>query len=432
MTNSGVSEVYQADWSPDGRNLAIIRQVEGAWRLEYPIGRVLYSAPGWISHPRVSPDGGRVAFCDHPTRGDNAGRLAVVDAQGRVRHLTESSTLVWGLAWAPAGDEVWFTSERVGGSPGISAVTLEGSVRIVHQSTAFLFLADLSRAGGALVQNISPRMRLEFRAKGAAEATELSWLEWSLARDLTPDGRTVLFDETGPGGGLAQSVYVRDTDGSPAVRLGDGTAMRFSPDGQWVLASGSAKGAALVLMPIGVGQEIHVHLGEIHVHYAGWFPDGRSLCVVGYEPGRRQRMYRYDLERRTAQPFTDEGAGLGFCNVSPDGRFVPAAGPSGAHALYSTEGGDHVPLPSIAPDERPISWTADGSGLYVFERNQVPAPVHLVDIATGRREQRLAISPRQRSGVMGMNSICLAADGETYAASYVQTLGELYAVTGLR
>ncbi len=427
-----VEDVYQADWSPDGRSLAIIRQAEGAWRLECPIGKVLYTAPGWISHPRVSPDGARVAFCDHPTRGDNAGWVAVVDAQGRVRHLTQPNTLVWGLAWAPGGDEAWYTSELVGGSPAICAVTLEGSVRLVHQSTAFPYLADLSRAGGALVMNVLPRMRLEFRAKGAAEATELSWLDWSLARDLTPDGRTVLFDETGPGGGPEQSVYVRDTDGSPAVRLGNGAALRFSPDGQWVLATGRVRGKELVLMPIGVGQEIHIPLGGIHAHYAGWFPDGRSLCITGYEPGRRHRLYRYDLERRTAEPFTDEGAGMTFSKVSPDGRFVPGVGPSGEHTLYPTGGGDPVPLPAIAPNERPISWTADGAGLYVFGRDQVPTRVHLVEIATGHREQRFAIMPRQRSGVTGMNSICLATDGETYAASYVQTLGELYAVTGLR
>lgn len=280
--------------------------------------------------------------------------------------------------------------------------------------------------------NVLPRMRLEFRAKGAAEASELSWLDWSLARDLTPDGRTVLFDETGPGGGLVQSVYVRDTDGSPAVRLGDGGALRFSPDGRWVLASGKTMDAGLVLMPIGVGQEIHLPMGDIRVHYAGWFPDGKSLSVVGYEPGRRHRLYRYDLERRTAQPFTDEGEGLGFCKVSPDGRFVPATGPSGAHALYPTDGGHPIPLTSIALNERPISWTADGSGLYVFERDQVPTPVHLVNVATGRREQHITITPRQRSGVTGMNSVCLSADGETYAMSYVQTLAELYAVSGLR
>jgi hypothetical protein len=28
---------------------------------------VLYETGGWVSHPRVSPQGDRVAFLDHPT-----------------------------------------------------------------------------------------------------------------------------------------------------------------------------------------------------------------------------------------------------------------------------------------------------------------------------------------------------------------------------
>jgi serine/threonine protein kinase len=54
--------VQWADWSPDGKQLAIVRDLNGKNRLEFPIGTVIRETPGWISHPRVSPDGERVAF----------------------------------------------------------------------------------------------------------------------------------------------------------------------------------------------------------------------------------------------------------------------------------------------------------------------------------------------------------------------------------
>src|SRR6185503_12479553 len=35
-----LQDVYYADWSPDGKSLAVVRSVDGRFRLEYPIGRV--------------------------------------------------------------------------------------------------------------------------------------------------------------------------------------------------------------------------------------------------------------------------------------------------------------------------------------------------------------------------------------------------------
>ena len=57
-----LDDVLCADWSPDGRSLALVRSVAGRYRLEYPAGTVLYETSGWISDARVSPDGQTVAF----------------------------------------------------------------------------------------------------------------------------------------------------------------------------------------------------------------------------------------------------------------------------------------------------------------------------------------------------------------------------------
>src|SRR5262249_37829424 len=61
-----LEDVQWADWAPDGVNLAVIRNVGGKTRVEYPIGKVLYETAGWVSHARVSPSGELVAFLDHP------------------------------------------------------------------------------------------------------------------------------------------------------------------------------------------------------------------------------------------------------------------------------------------------------------------------------------------------------------------------------
>ena len=77
--------VIDADWSPDGKDLAVIHLVGDRYRLEYPIGRVLYEPepPGWLSDLRISPRGDQVAFIEHPVAGDGRGGVSVVGLDGK-------------------------------------------------------------------------------------------------------------------------------------------------------------------------------------------------------------------------------------------------------------------------------------------------------------------------------------------------------------
>src|SRR5262245_32122704 len=97
-----MEDVQEADWSPDGRQLAVVRNVNGVRRLEYPVDKVLYSTAGYISHIRISPTGNEVAFLDHPVRGDNAGNVGIVDASGHKRTLGRDFLASDGLAWSPS------------------------------------------------------------------------------------------------------------------------------------------------------------------------------------------------------------------------------------------------------------------------------------------------------------------------------------------
>jgi len=85
-----LENVQWADWAPDGNTLAVVRDFGGRNRLEYPVGKVLYETGGWISHPRVSPKGDRVAFLEHPIQGDDSGAVCVVDQSGKRTALSEN------------------------------------------------------------------------------------------------------------------------------------------------------------------------------------------------------------------------------------------------------------------------------------------------------------------------------------------------------
>ena len=142
--------VREADFSPDGSQLAIVRRVDGRERLELPAGRVLYETAGYISHVRVSPRGDRIAFADHALWADDVGTIAVVDLSGAKKTLTD----IWaggvsGLAWSPSGEEVWFTASPGDSNLAVRAVDLAGRQRVLLAGLTDLFLFDVVAGGAA-------------------------------------------------------------------------------------------------------------------------------------------------------------------------------------------------------------------------------------------------------------------------------------------
>ena len=221
-----LENVGWADWSPDGASLAVVHLVDGINRLEFPIGKVLYESKGQITHARVSPRGDRVAFIDHPdpVLSFSGGSVVAVDPKGAAKTLSTGWADLYGLAWRPDGREVWFTAARRDEFKALRAVTLGGEERLVARVMGQLDLEDVSRSGRVLVGHANFRVDMVGRSPGESKERELTWLGLSQVADLSRDGSRVLFTELPEGAGEGGSTYLRPTDGSPAVRLGDGLA----------------------------------------------------------------------------------------------------------------------------------------------------------------------------------------------------------------
>ena len=248
-------EVEWADWTTDGSQLAIVRHVDGRCRLEFPVRNVLYETGGWISDMRFSPDGNRIGFLDHPTDGDNGGTAAFLDRQGRKTVVSDWFEALEGMSWSPDGRELWFTGARTGANLNVYATSRAGHERLLFGIPGWNRIADTSPAGHTLMSHGSYRWELYAFGPALLRDTNLSWYEWSLARDISNDGRIVLFDETGEGGGANAGVYICKTDGSQPVRLGDGYAMSLSPDAQWALTFPARGESKIVLLPTGPGRQ---------------------------------------------------------------------------------------------------------------------------------------------------------------------------------
>jgi len=428
-----LEEVQWADWSPDGRTLAVVRPVGTKVRLEYPIGKTIIETDGWIGHPRVSPNGDRIAFLDHPTRGDNGGTVAVVDLAGKKTTISTLFASSGGLAWAPDGREVWFTAAPVGANQAIYAASLSGKTRPLTRVTGSLTLQDVAPDGRALVTHDNLRIGIVGQLAGEDRQRDLSWLDWGTVRDVSPDGKMVLFEESGEGGGAGYSVYVRGLDGSPAIRLGEGGAQTFLPDGKSVLAiAHPTTETRVVIYPLGAGESRVLPTPGLNVDRALAHPDGRRVLLQAREQGRGTRLYLQDLAGGNARPFTPEGyRTLGIAALSSDGTAVMTVGPDRKVYLYRLAGSEPIPAPGLTNDDGVVAWAADAKSVFVMHGER-PLKVSRVDLETGKRELVRELMPSDAAGVTGVGPVHVLPDGKSWVFGYVRILSDLHVVDGLK
>ena len=427
-----LENVQWADWSPDGNNLAIVRDVGGRNRLEFPVGKVLYETSGWISHPRVSRKGDLVAFLDHPLPGDDAGSLSVVDLSGNVKTLATGFQTTQGLAWSADGQEIWFTASRLGAKRAIYASTLGGRERLIARVPDTLSLHDIWQDGRVLLARDTWRRELIGLASGESKERDLSWFDYSLPSELSPDGKELLFDEEGEGGGPNYSVYQRKIGETSAVRLGDGLALSVSPDGRWVITSLPSPPAQLLLLPTGPGEAKPLTHDSINHSRAKWLPDGRRFLFSGKEPGHAARIYLQDLSGGKPTPISPEGIDPLVLVLSPDGQQVVGIGSDEKAYSYPVAGGEPRAVPGIELGEQPLEWSADAKAIYVYKPGDLPAKVYRLDLSTGHKTLWKELMPSDSAGVSRIGPILLTTDGKSCIYGYHRILSDLYLVEGLK
>ena len=426
-----LSDVRWADWDPQGK-LAVVHAVSGHSQLEYPIGNVLYQSGGWISNIRFSPNGKDIAFMDHPALWDNRGTVCVTDLAGHVRTLTPEWESEEGLAWEPRGKEVWFTAIQKGNNLNLMAVDLGQKRRTLLDLPVAMTLQDVSSDGRVLVTLNSRRLAMTYTTAGKKDDIDLSWHDWNSARDISSDGRFVVFEDSSEAAGPAYAVVVRKVDGALPTRLGDGSAGGISPDGKWAISVSTSQSPQITLLPIGPGQPRTIHVkGLDHVHngWARYMPDGQHLEVNGDETGRSVHCYTIELSSGQSKSVTPEGVLCG--PSSPDGAFLIGTSANHSIAIYSLNGSPPRPIPNLAQNFVAVQWSHDGSSLYGYHQGEFPSKIYDVKIATGKEAILQELRPGVPAGIALVAPIVVSRDGKRFAYSYNQTLSALYLISGL-
>jgi serine/threonine protein kinase/Tol biopolymer transport system component len=428
-----LSDVRWADWDPKGE-LAVVHYVEGESRLEYPIGKVLYQSTGWISNLRFSPQADSIAFMDHPALWDTRGtvRLLNLSDSSHVRTLSREWDSESGLAWRPDGKEIWFTAVEKGNNQVLMAVDLSGKLRTLLALPVAMTLEDIDSDGRVLASLNSKRLNMGYAAVGSKGDVDLSWHDESITHDISPDGQSVLFEDTSEVAGPGYAVVTRKVDGSLPTRLGEGSPGGFSPDSKWIVAASTNNKPQINLFPVGEGQSRTINVTSLEHINNGWerfLPDGQRVAIIGNEAGHSRRCYVVNLSNGAAKAVTPEGVVCG--PLSADGHSLVGAKPNQSPAVYFMDGASPRPIPNLKSNFVAVQWSSDGTSLYGYHWGEFPSEVYKVEIATGKETPVHELTPSAPAGVVLVAPVVVSRDGKSFAYSYNQVLSSLQLITGV-
>jgi len=429
-----LENVGDADFSPDGNDLAVLHYDpdRNKLRVEYPIGKMLLEGENWLSDLRVSPDGDHLALFRHPPNVDDRGDLILLDRSGNLRTLSTGWESLEGLAWAPSGKEIWFSAAETGEQYCIRAVNLSGKQRTVYCGMSPTLIHDISPSGSALVSAQEHRVSMAMVEHGSSEEHSLNWLDNPYMPRLSRDGSTVLFTDQSEHAGGIYSVYVRKTDGSPAVRIGGGGfGADLSPDGKWALVVlPDDPSARLQVVPTGAGQARVLHWDGIRPHWSNWLPDGQHILLESSRPGQGMGLYLTDVNGSTPKLLTSED--FSGTSVAPDGQsFVVQQ--KNAWVVYSIQGNSTKPVPGLQAGEFPIAWSSDAKHVFTQATSATSLTINRIDLDSGRKELWQVLTPKDQVGLRPVSSpTSITPDGRWIAFTYSTQLGQLYSSETLK
>jgi Tol biopolymer transport system component len=429
-----LENVGAASWAPDGENLAAVISGGGGARLEYPIGKVVYRTAGFIFDMRASPDGEVIAVEEtRPvTFQGGSGWIGLIDRSGKRTTVYDGWVRNCGVAWLPGGKEFVFAIPDSSGSyREVYAASRSGKKRLLGRFAGAMTLHDVSRDGRLLFAREDVRILTIGGIDGGKTEGIVSWLDESVAGDLSPDGNHVLLSEIGSGGGARGAVYFRPTSGGDAIRLGDGQGLALSPDGKWALATSNDR-PELLLYPTGVGQRKTLPVSGYERFQSGrWLPDGKRIFFNANVRGRATRCFLLDLAGGAPRPVGPEG---GLCAASsPDGEWLAVEGPDREMSLVPVDGAASPrPVRGWAKEWTALQWSADGRSLFITNETEVPMSIRKLDLETGRTELVRTLVPPDKAGVQPIAAPIVTRDGRTYAYTYIRLLGDLYVAKGVQ
>jgi Tol biopolymer transport system component len=380
-----LDDVFDADISPDGNQFAVVIADGENQVLQYPIGKEIFRSHGWISQPRIAPDGRRVAFVDHRLWGDDLGEIKLAGADGKVSRLGPEAQYTQGLSWSRDGKTIWYSNVDDYAGAVVYAVVPGDAPRLMARVPFLARLQDVAADGRVLLLTDDTWITVAGQLAGDASERVYSFSANDTIAGIAEDGASYAGTDNTVANG-EYMVFCRRGD-TPAIRLGPGAAVGMTPDGKSVLVttiSGSARG--LTLLPVGAGQARPLDLHGVTFEGLAGQPvqfasDGKRFAFVGAKPGEGKSVWVVDSSDGIPRKVSPEGATGAM--ISPDGTKVVVS--DAVRGMYVISAAGRAQVPAAPKDDVPLAWTADGTCVLSWDKT-TPPRIFKTDLASGRRE----------------------------------------------
>lgn len=375
-------------WSADGRSLYLggragVGRPRSLFRMDVASGeavRITTPPEGYWGddEPVVSPDGRHVAFMRRVTW-TSVGVFVLRTDTGEVRPLSEERARLWGLAWAPDGQGVFFSSNRRGDT-GLWWLPLKGGEEPRRLAGGFQDVHAVSTARGANYLVFEALYNLSDLRIGRLGADRTG------VPGLPPPqpGKSDWFPAVAGDGALA---FVSDRSGSEQLWLfADGALRRltdlsgitsqnprWSPDGRQIAFVAARDGRSNLYVVGRDGGPMRVlSSGAVEEGSPAWSADGRHVHFASRRSGA-WRIWRTAADGTTpAEPVTGDGPRA--VRLGPDGRslYVVMDGRAGIWRADFTQGrvtgSWSLVEPTLASDDW-MNWDVVGGALYYNRRS---------------------------------------------------------------